>query len=357
MGTIMNEQWFYLVGEEQQGPVSVEQIQQFASTGIITGETMVWKEGMAEWLPAGSVGAIALPVPASSPQVSPQPASVLQAGSVTSSAASLAPQSVRPRTSGMALGSLILGVVSIPLIFVCIGWISALAALVMSIVALTRIPGRAGELKGKGLAYGGLVTSILSMVIYGAFLVLFVKNRGLSESEAQGLGRAETLIISDSRGVAHGNTAQAEQLAAKFSTSIDSLQKEFFVREGDEPHIQLSGGKFITFCQLGEDSGVFLVHVPELRKYKDGAKESMVELAWMVANEVSVDQISSLEKGDDLLVGVRGTFLYADIVQGKVGDAEPTAKGLKSSVLNPYFEPVVEEEDASTQIEVKGSSQ
>jgi hypothetical protein len=51
----MNANWFVLNGEEQLGPYTGEQLVQFASENRIARETMVWAEGMAEWLPAAQI--------------------------------------------------------------------------------------------------------------------------------------------------------------------------------------------------------------------------------------------------------------------------------------------------------------
>jgi hypothetical protein len=48
-------QWFVMQGEEQLGPYSGELLVQYATGGNITRESLVWAEGMAEWLPAGQI--------------------------------------------------------------------------------------------------------------------------------------------------------------------------------------------------------------------------------------------------------------------------------------------------------------
>ena len=41
--------WYYSVGQEQKGPVTDEQLQGLAKDGIITPDTLVWREGLTEW--------------------------------------------------------------------------------------------------------------------------------------------------------------------------------------------------------------------------------------------------------------------------------------------------------------------
>lgn len=43
--------WYYARGEERMGPVDDQEIAALASTGQITGQTLVWCEGMADWTP------------------------------------------------------------------------------------------------------------------------------------------------------------------------------------------------------------------------------------------------------------------------------------------------------------------
>lgn len=50
-------EWYYAVGGEQRGPVSEEAFQQLVQQGTITGETLVWREGMAGWQSYGGMAA------------------------------------------------------------------------------------------------------------------------------------------------------------------------------------------------------------------------------------------------------------------------------------------------------------
>jgi hypothetical protein len=51
-------QWYYLVGDEQAGPVSFEELRHLGSQGRVTPRTLVWKEGLEDWTPAGEVSGI-----------------------------------------------------------------------------------------------------------------------------------------------------------------------------------------------------------------------------------------------------------------------------------------------------------
>jgi len=47
----MNEMWYALVQEEQLGPMSFNEVIDFYYKDIITSETLLWREGLKEWVP------------------------------------------------------------------------------------------------------------------------------------------------------------------------------------------------------------------------------------------------------------------------------------------------------------------
>jgi GYF domain 2 len=59
----MSDAWYVLSEEQQLGPYTGEQLVEFAQEGRIVAETMVWADGMAEWVTAAQIeGLIAQPV-------------------------------------------------------------------------------------------------------------------------------------------------------------------------------------------------------------------------------------------------------------------------------------------------------
>jgi RsiW-degrading membrane proteinase PrsW (M82 family) len=69
------EQWYYMASGTQQGPVEADALAQLVRSGAIHAGTMVWKEGMPQWRPAGQVPGI-LPEPPPMPEHAPAPAVV-----------------------------------------------------------------------------------------------------------------------------------------------------------------------------------------------------------------------------------------------------------------------------------------
>jgi len=43
--------WYYAVGEERKGPLSEAEFQSLVQQGVVTRQTLVWREGMANWQP------------------------------------------------------------------------------------------------------------------------------------------------------------------------------------------------------------------------------------------------------------------------------------------------------------------
>ena len=64
------QQWYYTRNNQQQGPVSIEALQELGATGQLDRTDLVWSEGMASWHPAGTLGNI---FPAASPGAQLQP--------------------------------------------------------------------------------------------------------------------------------------------------------------------------------------------------------------------------------------------------------------------------------------------
>ncbi|MEN9575020.1 MAG: hypothetical protein RL514_2875 [Verrucomicrobiota bacterium] len=69
--------WYYAIHHQQQGPVTEAQLHALAKDGVVTGETLVWREGLANWQPWRTVaGPVLPPVPAEAiavPTAAPHP--------------------------------------------------------------------------------------------------------------------------------------------------------------------------------------------------------------------------------------------------------------------------------------------
>lgn len=70
----MSADYHYSRDGQSFGPVSVEQLRQLAVAGQLTANDLVWKEGMAEWVPAGRFKGLIPPAPAANAPLAPGPA-------------------------------------------------------------------------------------------------------------------------------------------------------------------------------------------------------------------------------------------------------------------------------------------
>jgi hypothetical protein len=143
---------------------------------------------------------------------------------------------------------------------------------------------------------------------------------------------ANNKILSNKDKEAFGNTPEAESRAARFSKLLGSLQKSTF--EGGSKVHALTGGQFLTYCQIAPTKIIFLCHVPDLKNYKDDARDALAQLAWTVGQQAC----AGLPTDDvTLVVGLRGALLYGPVWSGKL-TGDPTKKAQGRSELEPYYD-------------------
>jgi len=137
--------WHYARDGASLGPVPLQDQRSLAARGEVNGSTLVWKEGMPGWVACRDV---------------PELATVLapSAASLPSAQISLGP----PPTSGLAVASLVLGVV-----WLC--GLGSLLAVIFGGVSLSQISKSRGTLEGKGMAVAGLVLGIIGLGVWALF--------------------------------------------------------------------------------------------------------------------------------------------------------------------------------------------
>ena len=113
-------------------------------------------------IPRPVVALVATPVPVTPPVVPPPPPSVAPKGPVAQQA---------KRTSGLAVASLVMGILSVVFGPVCGGVIFSVLGLVFASSSMSQIKANPAELEGRGMAIAGLVTSIVGLAT--ALLVVF----------------------------------------------------------------------------------------------------------------------------------------------------------------------------------------
>lgn len=181
-------QFYYADQSQQKGPATLEQLR---AAGV-TSQTLVWREGMADWQPAGAVPELAslfaaaepaAPVVAAPPTFQQPPTfeqphagspmqlpyagysgGYLQAGYPGAYTA--------PPSQGMSIASLVLGILAIPATF-CYGagFLFAILAVIFGHIGYGQYKRQTGQ--ASGMAIAGLICGYLSLLVV-AIVFLFV---------------------------------------------------------------------------------------------------------------------------------------------------------------------------------------
>jgi len=162
---------------KEYGPVTVEVLRQWLAEGRADARTRVLAPGVAEWRALAQVPELAELLAAAPAQAQPEAAT---------------PGPEQPRTNGLAVTGLILGIVAASgaVCFVCCyGFPFNVLGIIFSAVALSRINRDPAGQQGRGMAIAGLVLSILSIVMAVLFLLL----GGMAWGPSDILRRLQTL--------------------------------------------------------------------------------------------------------------------------------------------------------------------
>ncbi len=152
--------WYYAKNGAQSGPVSTEELRAKMAAGEIRGSEMVWREGMSEWKPASTVAELSQQAIHGGAAVPSSPPSVFQA------APAAYPYPVAKRTSGLAIASLVCGVIGLLGFFLCfLPCIVSIGAVICGHLALRDIKRSPESFEGRGLAIGGLVCGYLTILV------------------------------------------------------------------------------------------------------------------------------------------------------------------------------------------------
>ncbi|MEI6392910.1 MAG: DUF4190 domain-containing protein [Verrucomicrobiota bacterium] len=130
---------------KEYGPVSAEVLRQWIVQGRANAQTQVKPEGVADWQTLASV-----------PEFEPDFA--VAPGATPS--LPLSATAAETKTSGMAITSLVLGILGL---FTC--GVTSLVGLILGIIALVKINRSGGRLSGNGLAISGICVSAIFVLM------------------------------------------------------------------------------------------------------------------------------------------------------------------------------------------------
>lgn len=125
--------------------------------------------------------------------------------------------------------------------------------------------------------------------------------------------KAENYVGSWSGADGKGNTAKATEAAETF-TNVLKAYRSMAVSESKSKKTTGSKDHFITWCEVQGNRCLFIVHVPDLRRFQDDAKTAIAEGAWLAA-QVSSKKLD-LPVNAELAVALRGDILYDRLITG-----------------------------------------
>ena len=171
-------EWFYGKEGQQYGPIDEATLRARITTGEVGPHDLIWSEGMAAWTPLSQLpqfgstggvppqisGAVADPplegVGSTSPYAPPvaSPMAVYPAGPVM------------PGTNGLAIASMICGILSL----LCGGVFLGIPAVICGHLALNRLKNPDNHQVGRGMAIAGLVCGYAGLAFTAIFLLVIL---------------------------------------------------------------------------------------------------------------------------------------------------------------------------------------
>lgn len=163
--------WFYGKNNTQHGPVSEQEIQTLLSSGQIDTSTIIWREGMTDWLPMKDVPEFqSLQTTAASPYSTPQTSAQPAAGAVAYTSAI--------PTDGLSIACLICGILGI---VTCYLWgLFGIPAVICGHISIKKINNSLTPIQGKGMAIAGLVMGYIGIGLQLLVIVFFIAIAGSS---------------------------------------------------------------------------------------------------------------------------------------------------------------------------------
>ena len=76
------------------------------------------------------------------------------------------------RTSAMAVTSLVLGILTLPAVFCCVGYLTGILSVVFGIIGLIAVKNGEASEGSKAMAWAGIITSSLAMIGYAVLYAL-----------------------------------------------------------------------------------------------------------------------------------------------------------------------------------------
>ncbi len=152
---------YKIIGSDQKqyGPVSADDLRQWMAQGRVNAQTLIQGEGQTDWRPLHSFPEFSPSASAPAPGPAPFPAS----------SPALAGQS-----NSMAIASLVMGVVSLPLACCCYGFPFNVLAIVFGCIALSQLKNVPDAGSNRVMAKAGIIMGVLQFILIAVVVALGV---------------------------------------------------------------------------------------------------------------------------------------------------------------------------------------
>ncbi|MDA7518701.1 GYF domain-containing protein [Akkermansiaceae bacterium] len=158
-------EWYYGQGGRQEGPIDEATMRSRIAAGQVGPADLVWREGMAEWLPLGQVAELASASVEASPYATPGTNPV---------AASQQYYAPALPTSGLAIAALVCGILAILATCMSVGIIFGIPAVICGHLAMKSFKNPQPQVGGKGMALAGLICGYIAIVIQIVSIIFVV---------------------------------------------------------------------------------------------------------------------------------------------------------------------------------------
>lgn len=147
---------FKILGSDgkEYGPINATVVREWIRERRANGRTRIQVDGHADWVELASLADFAPDLAAASTPP-PLPARLGAAPATTASA----PSATGSKTSGLAIASLVLGLVGF-----C--GVTAIIGMILGLVSLIKIGKSNGQIKGRGLAISGIIVSSVMFLVF-----------------------------------------------------------------------------------------------------------------------------------------------------------------------------------------------
>ena len=194
------------------GPFSIEEVRARLSAGEFSSTDLAWSEGRADWVPLAAFPGIAAPT------VPPLP----QAGLAGPPPLQKIPALVPGTTSGLAIASLVCGILSVTVI----PFLAAIPAIICGHMAQAQIRRAAGAIGGAGMALAGLIIGYLSFALIIPMIAILAGIAVPVFGEVQLRGK-QVKSLSNAKQIAIGCKIYATEHNGAFPKTVEELVPEF----------------------------------------------------------------------------------------------------------------------------------